>query len=104
MFSVVKKTSGAATIVHCFHKAGIIPQDEGKIESGIDVDMAKNWQHLCQKLDTEAEFSGFIRVDYDVIAAPQVTGESGDDMTLVDEKDDDDDENAITVMQASSMV
>jgi len=70
MFSVVKKTSGAATIVHCFHKAGIIPQDEGKIESGIDVDMAKNWQHLCQKLDTEAEFSGFIRVDYDVIAAP----------------------------------
>jgi hypothetical protein len=47
MFSAAKKTSSAATIVHCFHKAGIIPQDECKIESGIDVDMAKNWQHLC---------------------------------------------------------
>lgn len=99
MFSAAKKTSSAATIVHCFHKIGIIPQDECKIESGIDVIMVKNWQHLCQKLDAEAKFNGFICVDDDFIATPEVTWESGDDLTLVDEEDDDDDENAITVMQ-----
>jgi len=49
------------------------------------------------------EFNGFIYVDDDVIFVPEVTGESGDDITLVDEEDDDDDESAITVMQASSM-
>jgi len=45
--------------------------------------MGKNWQHLCQKLDAEAEFDSFIHLDDDVIAAPEVTGETGDDMTLV---------------------
>ena len=83
MLSAAKKTSSAATIVHGFHKTRIVPQDECKIESGSDVDMVKNWQHLCQKLDAEAEFDGFIHVDDDVIAAPEVTGESGDDVTLV---------------------
>jgi hypothetical protein len=99
IFSAAKKASSAATIVHCFHKTGIIPQEECKIESGIDVVMVINWQHLCQKLDAEAEFNSFICVDDDVIATPEVTWESGDDLTLVDEEDDDDDENSITVMQ-----
>jgi hypothetical protein len=80
MFSAAKKTSSATSIVRCFHKAGIILQDECKIESGIDVDMAKYWQHLCQKLDAETEFNGFIHVDDGVIAAPGVTGESLDDV------------------------
>lgn len=41
---------------------------------------------MCQKLDAEAEFDGFIHVDDDVIATPEVTGEYGDDVTLVDEE------------------
>lgn len=64
--------------------------------------MAKNLQHLCQKLDAEAEFDSSIRVDDNAIAAAEVTRESRDDMTLEDEEDNND-KNAITVTQASSM-
>lgn len=69
LLSAAKRTSSAATIVQCFHKTGIIPQDKCEIESGSDVDLAKNWQHLGQKLNADAEFDGFIHVDDDVIAA-----------------------------------
>jgi hypothetical protein len=78
-----------------------------KTNAKLEVEMMSIWQkigNICvKKLDAEAEFDGFIYVDDDVIAAPEVTGESGDDVTLVDEEDDDDDENAITVTQASNM-
>jgi hypothetical protein len=83
------------------------PELYGKTNAKLEVEMMsilqKNWQHLCQKLDTEAEFDGLIHVDDDVIAL-EVTGEFGDDVTLVDEEDDNNDENAITVTQASIVV
>jgi hypothetical protein len=72
MFTAAKKTSSAATILRCFLKAGIMQHDKCEMESESDVDMAKNWRHLYQKLDTEAEFDGFIRVIDDAVA-PEVT-------------------------------
>jgi hypothetical protein len=41
-----------------------VPQDECNSDS--DVVMAKNWQHLCQKLNVQAELDVFIRVKNNV--------------------------------------
>jgi hypothetical protein len=61
MFSVAWKTLNASTIVNCFHKARIVPQDKCKseTESESDADMVNNWQHLCQKLDVEVALDDF---------------------------------------------
>jgi hypothetical protein len=35
------KMLSAATIIHCFHEAGIVPQDGNEIETDSDIDMVK---------------------------------------------------------------
>ena len=44
MFGAAWKMLGAATIVNCFHKARILPQDECESDH-----MVKNWQHSKTK-------------------------------------------------------
>jgi hypothetical protein len=41
MLSAAWKMQSAATIVHCFHEAGTVPQDENEIESDCDVYMVQ---------------------------------------------------------------
>jgi hypothetical protein len=50
IFSAAWKTLSAATVVNCFHRARIVPQDECKSEiySVSDADMVNNWQCLCK--------------------------------------------------------
>jgi hypothetical protein len=117
MFSAAWKTLIAATIVNCFHKAGIVPQNECESESGIDADMVNNWQHLCQKLDVEVALDDFIGVDNDVIVVQELkedeilsemlmqrNGASGDITPEGEEDDDDgDDEHGISVTEAANM-
>lgn len=99
-----------------FHKARIVPQDECKSEIEIesDADIVNNWQHLCQKLGAELHWVT-IGVGNDVIVVQELTdyilseivmgrnGACGDNMTLEGEgKDDEGDENVITIAEATN--
>ena len=53
MFTAAWKMLSAATIVNCFHKAGIMPpEDECENDNGSESGIieVQNWQHLCKKL------------------------------------------------------
>jgi hypothetical protein len=75
MFSPAWKMLNVATSQHCFHKVGTVPPDEHEIGNDSDINVVKNCQRLCQRLDAEVEMEGFIRVDNDIITAAEVTGD-----------------------------
>lgn len=74
MSRVACKMLSAARIVQLFHKAGNVSW-ERKTESERDINIVKNWQNLCQKLDAKVKLDDFIHVDNEASATAEVTGD-----------------------------
>lgn len=78
MFNVARKTLSDATYMHCFHKARIVPW-ESKTESENEVNITKNWKHLCQKLNSKVKLDDYIHVNNEVT----VTVDGTEDLAMV---------------------